>query len=104
MSFFVYHRYGNSERDPPKSSFAALLDELEVRVQDEEHTSVSLLHESEWSLAVVRGGYVSFENVEAAGPARHMRGVSREKVLELMELLAAGDLHTLEKEPWQEGY
>lgn len=104
MSFFVYHRYGQSERDPPRSSFSALLDELEERVDDEEHTSVSVVHESEWSLGIGRGGYVSFENVEDAGPVRHMADVPRQTILELMAHLADGNLDALEAQPWKEGY
>ena len=104
MSFFIYHRYGESERDPPLSIFPALLDELEERLDDEEHGSVSIIHESEWGLSVSRGGYVVFENVESDEEPRHMRGVSREKLFELMQDLALGNLGELEKEPWQTGY
>ena len=104
MSFFVHHRYGASESNPPLESFSALLDELEERLEDEEHTSVSLIHESEWALGISRGGYVSFENVESDDQPRHMDGVPREKIIELMQTLARGDLEALEREPWQQGY
>ena len=104
MSFFVYHRYGASERDPPRSAFAALLDELEERLDDQEHTSVSVIHESEWGLSLYRGGYVVFENVAGDGEPRHMRDVSRSKLVEMMETLARGDLPALEREPWEPGY
>ena len=104
MSFFVYHRYGETQRDPPASVFPILLDELEVRLDDEEHTSVSVIHESEWGLGVYRGGYVSFENVEGDGEPRHMRDVPREKLLVLMQAIASGHLAALEAEPWQSGY
>jgi hypothetical protein len=104
MSFFVYHRYGACESDPPISSFPALLDELEEHLEDEEHLSVSVVHESEWALGISRGGYVDFENVESDDQPRHMNGVPREKTIELMEKLARGDLDALEREPWQVGY
>lgn len=104
MSFFVYHRYGASERDPAPSIFPHLLDELEDRPDDEEHASVSVIHESEWGLGFSRGGYVTFENVEEDGEPRHMREVSREKAIEMMELLSQGNLAALEREPWREGY
>jgi hypothetical protein len=104
MSFFVYHRYGESERDPPPSIFPHLLDELEERLDDEEHLSVSVIHESEWGLGFQRGGYVNFENVEDESEPRHMRGVSREKAIEMMLALSKGDLAALEREAWQQGY
>lgn len=104
MSFFVYHRNGVCERDPDPSLFPALLDELENRLRDEEHTSVSVIHESEWGLGFYRGGDVTFEHVEGEGEPRHMRGVSREKAIEAMRLLSIGDLAALEREPWQPGY
>lgn len=104
MSFFIYHRYGKAERDPPLSIFPALLDELEEQLDDEEHGSVSIIHESEWGLSVLRGGYVAFENVESDDQPRHMREVSREKLIGLMQDLALGHLGELEKEPWETGY
>ena len=104
MAFFVYHRYGDSESDPPLSVMSTLLDELEVRLEDEEHTSVSVIHESEWGLGISTGGYVTFEHVEGNGQPRHMRGVPRPKLLELMRSMAAGDLVALEREPWRPGY
>jgi len=104
MSFFVYHRGGAAERDPQPTVFPLLLDELEDRSDDEEHTSVSVIHESEWGLGFSRGGYVTFENVEGEGEPRHMRGISRKKAIEMMHSLSNGDLAALEREPWQAGY
>ena len=104
MSFLVYDRHGNAERDPPISIFPSLLDELVVRLDDKEHTSISVIHESEWGLGVYHGGYVTWENVEGDGEPRHMRNVPREKVLALMEMAATGDLSSLEAEQWEAGY
>jgi len=104
MSFFVYHRYGASESDPARSIFPILLDELEERLDDEEHTSVSVIHESEWGLGFYRDGYVTFEKVDGSGEPRHMHGVSRVKAIEMMQALSVGDLSSLEREPWQAGY
>jgi hypothetical protein len=104
MSFFVYHLHGNCERDPALSSFPALLDELDTRLEDEEHTSVSVIHESEWCVGIYRGGYVVFENVETDDTPRHMTDVPRGKVIQLMEAIALGDLANLELEPWKPGY
>ena len=55
-------------------------------------------------LGVYRGGYVTFENLEADDEPRHMVGLSREKLLEIMAKLARGDLSALEPEPWKSGY
>jgi hypothetical protein len=104
MSFFVYHRHGACQRDPAFSTFPSLLDELNERIEDQEHTSVSLIHESEWGLSVQAGGYVVFENVGGDGEPRHMRDVPRPKLIEMMETLARGDLDPLNNEPWQSGY
>lgn len=104
MSFFIYHRWGACETDPPPSIFPALLDELESHPEDEEHTSVLVIHETEWGLGFSRGGYVTFENVEGDGEPRHMQSVSREKAIEMMLALSRGDLFSLEQEPWQQGY
>ena len=104
MSFFVYHRYGDVQRDPPVSILPLLLEELEVRLEDQEHMSVSVIHESEWGLGVYRDGYVTFENVEGEGEPRHMRNVPRERLLVLMQKVASGDLASLDAEPWQDGY
>lgn len=104
MSFFVYHRYGLREADPPLSIFPVLLDELEERSDDEEHTSISVIHESEWALGCYRDGYTTYEHAEGNGEPRHMRGQHRKKLIMLMESLAKGDLAALERESWQMGY
>ncbi len=104
MSFFVYHRTGSSERDPAISSFDRLLDELKENPEDEEHTSISVIHESEWGLGCYLGGYVTFEHVEGEGEPRHMRELSRGQVLLLMRQVANGELAEVEKWPWKPGY
>lgn len=104
MSFFIHHRLGHSERDPPFSIFPQLLDEVDGNLDDEEHVSVSVVHESEWGLGFCGGGYVNFEHVEGEGEPRHMSNIPREKLLEMMEALAKGDLEAIEREPWQPGY
>jgi hypothetical protein len=104
MSFFVYHRGGVCETDPPSSVFSRLVDEMEECPEDEEHASVSVIHESEWGLGYYGRGHVTYEHVEGDGEPRHMTGLSREKVLELMQGVAEGDLSRLEGEPWSPGY
>ena len=104
MGFFVYHRYGECESDPPAGAFALLLDELEDRPDDEEHGSVSVVRESEWSLEVMPGFHLVLEHAEGEGAPRYMDGVPRAKLLEMMAALANGDLAALEREPWRPGY
>jgi hypothetical protein len=101
--FHITHRYGEMESNPPLERLFGLFSELDDRHEDTEHSSVALTHESEWSLGVSHGGYITFENLEEGEP-RHMTGVSPEKIIQLWELLARGDLTAIESEPWITGY
>jgi len=56
------------------------------------------------SFSISREGYVAFENVERDYGPRHMRDLSREKLIYLMQELALGNLGSLETEHWQSGY
>ena len=103
MSFILTHRYGAQDRSTSTEVLPALLRELDDRRKDTEHGSVEVTHESEWCMSVSRGGYVTFEHLEE-GDARHMRGVSEAKILELWSLLAVGDVASIQKEPWKPGY
>jgi hypothetical protein len=103
MAFHLTHRYGGMNPGHSSSDFVALLGELADRPDDTEHCSVAVTHESEWSVSVSRGGYVTFENLETGGE-RHMDDVSASKVLELWRSLAEGDLAAVEREPWLPGY
>ena len=71
--------------------------------EDDEHPSVSLTHDSEWSMSAFPDGLVIWENAEE-DVARHMLHVSRSKVLDLWTLLSDGQIETIEKEPWIQGY
>ncbi|MET3724171.1 hypothetical protein [Sphingomonas trueperi] len=104
MSFFVYHRGVVCETDSLASVLSRLADEMEECPGDEEHASVSVIHESEWGLGYYGGGYVTYEHVEDHGQPRHMTGLPRKKVLELMQSVAEGDLARLEDKPWSPGY
>jgi hypothetical protein len=103
MSYIVTHRYGSDVRDPPLSTLPELLAELDSRLEDIEHTCVSLTHESEWCLSAYRDGLLIFEHLERRGE-RHMKGVPREKIIDLWKLLAVGDVARVEREPWIAGY
>ena len=63
MSYFTYDRWGASEREPSEARMAELLGMLDI--DDGEHPSVSLTHESEWSLGAYPGGLVVWEHLES---------------------------------------
>ena len=106
VSFFVRHRYGGDDRDPPLESLGALLDEVDEDPSDPEHISVSVVHESDWAVGVYPGWRVTYENVEELDlEPRHLEaGSDREYVLRLMRAAAEGDRPTLEAQPWRPGY
>jgi hypothetical protein len=92
-----------------RSSGCAKSFKLDIETGDFEHPDVSPKHETEWSLSVFLSGLLIWENVgdgsedDEVEPARHMKGVSRQKVLELWLKLAAGDIASVESEPWLPG-
>jgi hypothetical protein len=75
----------------------------QLDVQDSEHPDVSLSHETGWCLGAYPTGVVVWENVEV-GDARHMKDVSRERMLELWIHLSKGEIATIEAEAWMPGY
>ena len=101
MTFHVYHRFGESEANPPLDSLEMLYEELQI--EDKEHPDVSLQHESEWCLAAFSGGLLVWEHLEQGGPG-HLKSVPCEKFLALWRLLAAGEIDAINSEPWQDGY
>lgn len=102
MSFSVSTRWGASEHAPSVARMREIVAELDTR--DAEHPDCALAHESGWTISANQSGAVVFENVESSDPPRHMRGVTREQVLEMWRRLAAGMLEEIEKLPWQPGY
>ena len=70
---------------------------------DDEHPCVSLIHESEWSLGAYANGVLVWENLEEGEP-RHLKGVTRDKVLDLWLKLSEEGIAAIEKEPWLPGY
>jgi hypothetical protein len=102
MTYFVQSRWGESETDPSESKMRDLLAELDT--PDPEHPDTWLTHENGWTLAVHETGLVVWENVDQDLPARHLLNVSRDKALELWQLLAQGALETIEQEAWQPGH
>lgn len=101
MAYHVTNQYGSTESEPTVERMRQVLDT--INPDDAEHTDVSLTHESEWCLSVFACGLVVFENLEEGEP-RHLRLDSPNHALPLWELLARGELSTLEQLPWQPGY
>ena len=89
------------ERTPPLSILLQLLAELDAH--DSEHVDVAVTHESGWCLSAGRDGRVSWENVEAGPPPRHLPKVPAQKIIELWTKLAQGDVAAIEAEPWRPG-
>jgi hypothetical protein len=101
MTFFVTSRWGGDGPDVSVEHMRQVLQELDLH--DDEHCSVSLTHESGWSLGAFESGLLVWENVEEGEP-RHLPVAGREHVLELWQALARGDLERVEREPWRPGY
>lgn len=100
--FSVIHWDGSSESNPPRASLSALHDELAIA--DREHGDVTVVHEeSGWSLSAHRDGRLVFENLSSGGE-RHMKPISKERVIELWSRLIDGDIGGVLGEPWHPGY
>ena len=104
MAFHARGRWGGDERNPPIERLRALLQELDIQIEDTEHPDISLTHETEWCLSAFPSGLLVWENLEDedANP-RHMEGVPREEVLSLWLKLAEGDISAVDAEPWLPG-
>lgn len=103
MAYVVRRWWGKEERNLDPAKFSQVLAELK-ELGTEEHSSVCLKHETEWALSYGLDGRLVLENVETgASGARHLEGLSVERVAELWQLLASGDLPELNKLDWAEG-
>ena len=102
MTYFANNLMGASIIAPSTEQMTALLHSLTG--SDNEHPDVSLGHESGWCISAFSSGLTVFENVETGDGPMHMRGVTRERVLELWSMLAAGDISGLNGLAWDPGY
>jgi hypothetical protein len=104
MAFHARGRWGASERNPSVERLRALLQELDIAIEDVEHPDISLTHETEWCLSAFPSGLLVWENLEAeeANP-KHMNGVPPEEVLALWLKLAQGDIEAVQAESWLKG-
>lgn len=102
MAFSVTHIDGSMEQPEDISGFPTLLDELAEATA--EHGDVAVGHESGWTLTVLARGRVVWENVEEGSAPQHLDGLSRDDTLELMALVAVGDIDAVEARSWVPGY
>jgi hypothetical protein len=100
MSYHVTHWTG-ADSVLPLERFPELLDELSNA--DDEHPDVTVTHETEWSLAVYKSGFVVLENLEQGGPA-HMGPIDRPTTLSLMVAVAEGRIDDVQSASWKPGY
>lgn len=100
MSYFMYDVMGGTVDEPDAEAMRQVLGGLADA--DDEHPDVSLSHESGWSLSTFASGLLLWENTEGDSVVTsEMHTVSREEVLRLFGLLAAGDFAAIEVLPWQ---
>jgi hypothetical protein len=91
MAFSATNRWGACYPNPRVNRLRQLLQSIDIT--DDEHTDVSLKHETEWCLSAFPSGRLVWENVEdEEDNPRHMVQISRERVLDLWLKLARGDL------------
>lgn len=102
MAFSVTHIDGSMERPNDISGFPALLDELSDATT--EHGDIAVGDESGWTLTVLASGRVLWENVEEGSTPQHLDGLSRESTLELMTMVASGDIDAVAALRWVPGY
>jgi len=82
----------------------ALIDALERGdYAESDFPEVALVHDSSgWMLNLRPGGILTWENLNAEDrPPAVMRGVSRNRALELWRRLARGEIEALQQEPWE---
>ena len=72
---------------------------------DGEHFGISLTDENEWCLTLLPRNSIIWENLEdRANKPRHLKSVSKEKVIELWTKLFDGKIEEIHSEPWEDGY
>ncbi|WP_157436727.1 hypothetical protein [Actinospica robiniae] len=104
MTFTIMHRDGGMD-DGDESAIPFLIAELDGEF-DSEHPDVSVTEdESGWCLSYFQNELAVFENINGGddGP-RHMADVPREYALNLMFLVARGDISAVDQLAWRQGY
>lgn len=103
MKFSVTDRWGGTDDGPTVERMKEILAQLAE--DDLEHPDAWLSMEDGWTLSADQEGLVVWHNVErGVAEPRHMRGVTRERMLELWLLVAQGRTNEIDALPWQPGY
>lgn len=103
MTYFAVDRFGNRMYVPTVAQMEQLLASFQWGGLSE-HPEVSLTHESGWCLKLYPSGLLLLENAAANKGPWHMRGLSREVVLEMWQWLANGELEKVGTAGWMPGY
>jgi hypothetical protein len=74
MTFHVSTRWHGDEENPTVERLRDVIGELGA--EDEEHCSVSLVHETEWCLEAFSGGLLIWENLED-GKTKYLKDMSK---------------------------
>ncbi|MEU9120894.1 hypothetical protein AB0C96_13720 [Streptomyces sp. NPDC048506] len=99
MTYFMYTTMGESIDEPDASHMRRILSELQNA--DDEHSDVSLNHESGWSLTVYPDKGVLWENVEDADvPPREAVPASWDDVVALLLEISQGNFAAVESIDW----
>ncbi|MGA4849874.1 hypothetical protein ACOBQB_27865 [Streptomyces sp. G5(2025)] len=102
MSYFMRDVMGSDIDDPNEEQIREIVASLETAT-DDEHTDVSLQHESEWCLSVFADRTLWWENVEDSAVApRRITLESWDKVIETLLKLSRGDIEGVNQLDWQE--
>lgn len=100
--FSIIHWDGASDTAASIESLGPLFDELSTA--DREHGAVAVVDEATaWAISAHGDGRLVFENLSSGGE-RHMKPVSKDKVIQLWQLLAKGEVEAILREPWVTGY
>lgn len=103
MTYFAQDRFGNLIPWPTMAQMEQLLASLDWGGKPE-CPDVSLTHETGWCVSVFLNGVTVLENVATNEGPWHIHGASREYILSLWHLLAAGDVVKICSDEWQPGY
>lgn len=105
FSYRVVDGFGDGIDNPSIEQMREFLERLNL--DDEEHSEVWLTHDqTSWTLSCFPSSKIVFYQMSDGYEykPRHLTNVSRDKMLELWQKLANGQLDELEKELWKPGH
>ena len=100
MHFYVSNALGESEDTPSEGRLREFLNAIDP--DDEEHGAAWVTDEFENSLEFNGDGTMVFSRTSSANP-RHISHVSKDRALDLWNLLVSGSVAELEALPWEPG-